>query len=93
MMMYLIVYNLIRLAMLRMAGRAAANVNRVSFIDAMRYLAMRLLGLTGVERLVVNPDRSGRRCPRVIRRRMKEYDLLTKPRSTRMARENQGENA
>ena len=88
-MMYLIAYNLIRLAMLTYALENRLDVNRVSFVDAMRYLATRLLGLDGVSRLHVNPPRPGRRQLRVIRRRMKEYDLLTEPRSIRMARENQ----
>ncbi len=89
-MMYLIAYNLIRLAMLAWALENQTEVNRVSFVDAMRYLAARLLGLDGVRRLLVNPHRPGRRQLRVIRRRMKEYDLLTEPRSSRMAGENAG---
>jgi hypothetical protein len=86
-MMYLIAYNLIRLAMLAWALAHQTDVNRISFVDAMRYLAARLLGLDGVSRLLINPHRPGRRQPRVIRRRMKEYDLLTEPRSIRIARE------
>jgi hypothetical protein len=89
-MMYLIVYNLIRLAMLRFALAQKVPVDRVSFIDTMRYLSMRAIGLCGVERLLLNPYRPGRRQPRVIRRRMKEYDLLTEPRAERIGRENQG---
>ncbi len=88
-MMYLIAYNLIRLAMLDFALRNQVEVHRVSFVDAMRHLAMRLLGLDGVSALLVNPHRPGRRHPRVIRRRMKEYDLLREPRSVRIARENE----
>jgi hypothetical protein len=89
-MMYLIAYNLFRLTMLACALANQIDANRVSFIDAMRYLAARLLGLDGVSRLRINPRRPGRRQPRVIRRRMKEYDLLTEPRSIRIARENAG---
>ena len=88
-MMYLIAYNLIRLAMLSGALARQQSVDRVSFIDAMRYLAMRLLGLIGVANLRLNPHRPGRRQLRVIRRRMKEYDLLTEPRQARIARINQ----
>jgi hypothetical protein len=40
----------------------------------MRCLAARLLGLQGIGRLIVNPDRAGRRQLRVIRRRPKQYD-------------------
>jgi hypothetical protein len=78
---YLLAYNLVRLAMLRAAARQGVAVNRVSFLDAMRSLACRMLGLAGVDELVVNPDRRGRCQPRVIRRRMKQYDLLTRPRA------------
>lgn len=87
-MMYLIAYNLIRLAMLAYALEKQLDVTRVSFVDAMRYLAARLLGLDGVSRLLINPYRPGRRQLRVIRRRLKAYDLLTEPRNSRMAREN-----
>ncbi len=89
-MMYLIAYNLIRLAMLTFAQTQRHTVERVSFIDAMRYLAMRMLGLFGVANLRLNPHRPGRRQLRVIRRRIKEYDLLMEPRQARMAREYQG---
>lgn len=88
-MMYLIAYNLIRLAMLGFAQRRGQSIHRVSFIDAMRYLAMRMLGLTGVAKFRLNPHRPGRRQLRVIRRRIKEYDLLMEPRQARMAREYQ----
>ncbi len=88
-LMYLIAYNLIRLAMLSAARAGQQSVERVSFIDAMRYLAMRLLGRIGVAKLILNPNRPARRQLRVIRRRMKEYDLLTEPRQARTARINQ----
>ena len=92
-LMYLIAYNLIRLAMLRFARTHEQNADRVSFVDALRWLTCRVLGLPGVEQLRINPHRPGRRQLRVIRRRMKEYDLLTEPREMRMARENAGQNA
>ena len=78
---YLLVYNLVRLAMLRAAARQRTSVHRISFIDALRWLACRMLGLAGVQRLVINPQRPGRWEPRVRRRRMKPYDLLTRPRA------------
>jgi hypothetical protein len=92
---YLAVYNLIRLAMLNAAQEQGVSVWRISFIDAMRWLAARMLGLPGVRRLIVNPDRRGRSQLRVIRRRMKEYDLLTVPRREMEAKlaEKQGKNA
>lgn len=78
--MYLAVYNLVRLAILQAAARQGVNPDRVSFVDAMRWLAARMLGLKGVQTLIVNPDRKGRSQLRVVRRRMKQYDLLVRPR-------------
>ena len=77
---YLAAYNLVRLAMLKAAEEQGVSPHRISFVDAMRWLVARMLGLRGVGRLIVNPDRAGRSQLRVIRRRLKEYDLLKKPR-------------
>jgi hypothetical protein len=77
---YLVVYNLIRLAMLKAARAQGVSVRRISFVDAMRFLLARILGLKGVSRLIINPDRKGRVQLRVIRRRAKQYDLLRIPR-------------
>jgi hypothetical protein len=78
---YLLVYNLVRLAMLRAAQDQIVGAERISFIDALRWLACQALGLTGVAKLIINPHRPGRWEPRVLRRRMKPYDLLTQPRA------------
>jgi hypothetical protein len=77
---YLAVYNLIRLMMLRAAADRQVAVSRISFIDVMRQLAARLVGLAGAARLIVNPDRTGRCQLRVIRRRCKGYDILVRSR-------------
>lgn len=77
---YLLVYNLVRLLMLRWAKLHGVHVRRVSFIDALRLLCMQAMGLAGVERLVINPDRTGRRQLRVRRRRPRHYTWLTQPR-------------
>ena len=77
---YLIVYNLVRLVMLRWALLCGVPPRRVSFIDALRLLCVRGLGLSGVTRLIINPDRSGRRQLRVRRRRLKHFSLLNRPR-------------
>jgi hypothetical protein len=77
---YLAAYNLVRLAILSAARAQRVSPRRISFVDAMRWLAARVLGLPGVDRLIVNPDRTGRCQLRVIRRRYKQYDLLRKPR-------------
>jgi hypothetical protein len=77
---YLAAYNLVRLAILQAAEKMHVSPHRVSFVDAMRWLLARMLGLTGVGRLIVNPDRRGRTQLRVIRRRRQNYSLLMKPR-------------
>jgi hypothetical protein len=77
---YLTVYNLIRLEMLKAAARQRVSPDRISFVDALRRLIAQTLGLRPLSKLIVNPDRHGRWQLRVIRRRMKEYDLLKKPR-------------
>jgi hypothetical protein len=82
---YLAAYNLVRLAMLKAAERQQVNSWRISFVDALRWLAVRMMGQEGVERLIVNPLRSERWQLRVIRRRPKPYDLLTQPRREKEA--------
>jgi len=44
-----------------------------------------MIGLSGVEQLIVNPIRPGRCQLRVIRRRLKPYDLLNRPRRQKEA--------
>lgn len=92
---YLVAYNLVRLAMLRAAAAQGVSPWRISFIDALRWLAARLIGLSGVGRLIVNPLRPGRVQLRVVRRRPKEYDRLNKPRRQQEAESaaKQGKNA
>ena len=82
---YLIVYNLIRLVMLSAASAQKVDVRRISFVDAMRLVAARMIGLDGVDKLIVNPDRTGRCQLRVIRRRPKAYDWLLVPRRQKEA--------
>jgi len=91
--MYLLAYNLVRLAMLKAAQSQGVAVNRVSFIDAMRWLSSVMLGLQAVAKLNINPDRQGRCQPRVIRSRMKAYDLLVRPRHESKSPEKTGQNA
>lgn len=78
---YLIIYNLARQLMLRWARGNGVDVRRVSFIDTLRLLTVRAMGLDGVEELIVNPLRPGRSSPRVVRRRPKKYSLMTQPRT------------
>jgi hypothetical protein len=78
-MVYGIVYNLVRLAMGEAARRQRVAVDRISFIDALRWLLEAKPG-EAMPRLVVNPSRPGRFEPRVRKRRPKQFPLMKKPR-------------
>lgn len=80
---YMMVYNMVRIQMLIAAGRQNVHVKRVSFIDAIRQLGARMTGLRGTEDLIINPVRPGRQEPRLKRRRPKNYSLLTVSRNQR----------
>ncbi len=75
-----IVYNLVRVVMVEAARGQGVDVERISFVDALRWLAQARPGEELTE-LVVNPDRPGRYEPRVRKRRPKQYQLMKKPRS------------
>jgi hypothetical protein len=77
--MYALVYNLVRLVMLEAAKAQGVPVARLSFIDAVRWLANAIHGVTELK-LRLNPDRPGRFEPRAVKRRPKEYDRLNEPR-------------
>jgi hypothetical protein len=77
--MFAIAYNLVRLVMLEAARRQNIPLDRISFIDALRWLRD-AKAHTVLTELVVNPSRPDRIEPRVLKRRMKEYTLMTKPR-------------
>ena len=76
---YAIVYNLIRLVMGEAATRQGVVPNRISFVDAMRWLMQARPG-DDLPPLVVVPLRPNRTEPRVRKRRPKQYPLMTKPR-------------
>lgn len=78
--MFVLVYNLVRLVMLEAAHRQKIPVDRISFVDAWRHLRWRGLGELLMD-LLVNPHRPGRVEPRVIKRRIKRYPLMTQPRA------------
>ena len=73
------VYNLVRLAMVKAAQEQHTSVHAISFVDAMRWLAQSCSRPTPL-RLTVNPRRPNRHEPRVRKRRPKQYDLMRKPR-------------
>jgi len=55
-------------------------VDRISFVDALRWLRDAKAD-TILTPLVVNPSRPNWLEPRVIKRRKKAYNLMTKPRA------------
>jgi hypothetical protein len=75
---FCLAYNLVRSVMAESAGLQGVAPDRVSLVDALRWLI-------GVEEadasvLVVNPSRPGRVEPRVAKRRPKQYMRMTEPR-------------
>jgi hypothetical protein len=77
--MFAIAYNLVRLVMLEAARRQNVPLESVSFVDALRWLRDAKPG-TPLTDLVVNPRRPNRGEPRVLKRRLKEYNLMNQPR-------------
>ena len=82
-MIFLLVYNLIRILMLQAARRQGVNVNRLSFADALAWL--RWGDLNTPPALKVNPWRPGRLEPRTLKRAKKQFPYLTVPRKQRKA--------
>jgi hypothetical protein len=78
--MYAIVYNLVCVVMTEASRRQGVPVNRISFIDVLRWLETASPG-DELPEFVVNPTRPGRVEPRVKKRRPKQYDLMNKPRA------------
>ena len=79
-LMFALVYNLVRVVMVEASRRQGVPVDRLSFVDALRWLSEARAG-EALPKLVVNPDRADRYEPRVRKRRPKQYPLMTKPRS------------
>ena len=77
---FAMVYNLVRVVMIEAARSQGVDVERISFVDALRWLEQAEPG-DELPRLVVNPDRPDRFEPRVRKRRPKQYPLMKKPRS------------
>jgi DDE family transposase len=78
--MFLLVYNLVRMTVLEAARRQGVPPERISFVDALRWLATAKPG-DELPELVVNPARPGRAEPRVRKRRPKQFPLMKKPRA------------
>ena len=79
-LVFLLLYNLIRLLMLRAARCQRVNVNRLSFADALAWLRFAEAG-AGPPPLKVNPQREGRLEPRALKRQKKEFPYMTRPRA------------
>jgi Transposase DDE domain len=76
---FALIYNLIRLVMLQAARRHQVDIDRISFIDAARWLAA-ARDNEPLSLLVVNPHRPSRYEPRVRKRRPTQYPLMQTPR-------------
>jgi hypothetical protein len=77
--MIALVYNLVRLVMFAAARQHRVPVDRVSFIDALRWLLTAEPG-ERLPALNVHRRRLGRFDPRVRKRRPKQYPLMQQPR-------------
>jgi len=80
MCVFAIAYNLARVVLAAAARRQRLPIGRLSFIDAVRWLRSAKQG-SALCKLVVNPDRPNRVEPRVVKRRPKNYDRMTRPRA------------
>jgi DDE family transposase len=76
---FAIVYNLVRLVMGQSARLQHIEVERISFLDALRWLSAPSTGLP-LGALLVNPTRPHRVEPRVKKRRPKPFPFMIKPR-------------
>jgi hypothetical protein len=76
---FALVYNLVRLVMLKAARRQRVHPHRLSFIDALRWLQPPKPARP-LPDLVINPERPDREEPRCVKRRPKAYKLMNRPR-------------
>ena len=74
-----IVYNLVRVVMLHASRRQEVPVSRISFADAYKWMRHAKPG-DALPVLIVNPYRPERIEPRCKKRRPKQFDLMNKPR-------------
>jgi hypothetical protein len=79
-LMFVVAYNLVRRVMVEAGQRQQVEPNRISFVDALRWLRHAEPGAE-LPRLQVNLDRPGRIEPRARKRRPKQYRLLNQPRA------------
>jgi DDE family transposase len=77
---FALAYNLVRLTMNEAAKRQNVDIERISFLDTLRWLTSAAPG-DELPDLIINPWRPARQEPRVLKRRPKQFDLMNKPRS------------
>lgn len=77
---FALAYNLVRRVMRSAADRQGVAADRVSFVDALRWLRQARPG-EELPELVLHPHRPGRFDPRVKKRRPKQYPRMTRPRA------------
>jgi hypothetical protein len=77
--LFVLIYNLVRHVMCVAARRQAVTPDRISFIDAWRWLRHARPG-DALPELIVNPLRPGRNEPRVRKRRPKKFPVMKRPR-------------
>jgi hypothetical protein len=77
---YALVYNLVRVVMWEAARRQGQEVERISFVDALRWLADAAWD-EELPELVVNPHRPGRVEPRIVKRPPKKFMWMTRTRA------------
>jgi hypothetical protein len=78
-LMFGLVYNLVRAVMVQTAEQENVQPDRVSFVDALRWLRAALKEDLPLH-VHINPLRPGRFQPRVRKRRSKKYPVMKKPR-------------
>jgi hypothetical protein len=78
-LVFAILYNLVRLVILQSAKQQRVGVERISFLDALRWLGAPATGVP-LEALFINPTRPHRVEPRVKKRRPKAFPFMTKSR-------------
>lgn len=88
---YVLVYNLVQLVIHEAARRQGVAPERISFVDAVRWLTSADV-CDDLPTLVVNPCRPGRFEPRVRKRRHNGYSYMTRPRAELKAQIARGEN-
>jgi hypothetical protein len=76
---YALVYNLVHAVMLDAARRQAVDVERISFLDTIRWLLSASPG-EPMPALLINPHRPDRHEPRVIKDLQDTYRKMTQPR-------------